>query len=206
MPDFRVLVAHEVTLYRQALCDALRAYSDIALTPPARHFDEASRIIVEYHPQVIVSDTATFAGERAERLVRSFSWGPTLIVVTDEPEPAFAHEGDQVLYFYSHGYLVDLYRMIRASGMRKPFVQPAPLKNLLSYLRALEERGLSSEQLVLALDREELRIVIDIIRGKDSDEIAKELSLDEAVFELRMRQLLRKIQTLIGEGPAKPAR
>lgn len=195
MQNIRVLVAHETTLYRQALCEALRTFPDLRILPPARYFEEALRLIGAHNAQVIVSDRTTFSGPKARNALAQFAWNPALIVLTDDPEESFATD-ESGYYFFTHGYLIDLYRTIKAVARGTSYIQPASVKNVLSRLRLLEESGITSEALVLALGQEDLRLVIDIIRGKSFEDIAHELSLSDAELEKRLAKLSRKLSEI----------
>lgn len=196
----RLIVAHHETLYKQALSSSLSMFKDVMVVEQARYFEELIELIETEKPDVVVADESIFGEEnRAKKTAEKY---PDIIfaLLTKDEEKALKISKDNLKYFLTYGYLIDLYRLIKLSLEEKEFAQPAVIKNVLSRLRNLEDSGFSLDSFILKLDKRKIAIVIDIILGKSFDEICLKHTLTPEDLNKEIEKILSTINETLNSA------
>ncbi len=198
MDNIRVLVAHKRTLYKQSLVEALKKFNELKIIGQARFFDELVKTAKEAKAKVIIVEEDIFPGKDINRILSEFSLAPYTVILTNDPHRALrSNLKNRIAFFYVDGYLIDLYRTIKALVEEKTIPQPATFKQVLNYMRILEDQGMTSEQLFLTFNKEELNLIIDIIRGKSYNEIIESQKINEKEIEVRIDKILKKMSEIV---------
>lgn len=198
MDNIRVLVAHKSTLYKQSLVEALEKFKEFKVVGQARFFDELIRTAKDVKAKVVIAEEDIFPKTDINRIFIEFSLAPYTVILTNDPHRALkSNFKNRVVFFYTDGYLIDLYRTIKALVEEKTIAQPATFKQVLNYMRILEEQGIRSEELFLAFNKEELSMIIDIIRGKSFNEIIAQQKTNEEEIKQRIDKILKKMSEIV---------
>lgn len=192
----KVLIAHPEILYKQLLASALSTFADIEVVGESRHLDELVSGIRSYRPDVAIVEESIFSDEK--QIGRLLSGHPELhiILLTREAEKTISTRFDRLSYFYSGGYLIDLYRAIDLIVKGKVIAQPALVKSILGKLRSLEDEGKQLDAMLITFNREKLKVLIDIIFGKSYEEIQLRHGYSEAELESLLKEIVQDLENL----------
>lgn len=80
---------------------------------------------------------------------------------------------------------------------KKTIAQPAAFREVLNYLRSLEEQGVTTEQILLTFNKDDLSIIIDILRGKSYEEIIASHKFSEIEMEKKIDRILKKMNKIL---------
>lgn len=189
MNNLEVVLAHSTILYKQSISQALSSFDNIEIVGQARYYEELIKVANSRFPDVVVArENILTPPGRAEKIL-SLAFKPKTIILTTNSEKPLTKNTASLVYFYENGYLIDLYRTIISLIQGKAYAQPATIKTVLSYLRTLEDSGITGEELLFALRKDDLAIMIDIILGKSFEELLSK-------YELSANELNKKISDL----------
>lgn len=192
----RVLVAHPEVLYKQLLVATLSAFPDINVVGESRYFDELLRDVKSYKPDIVLSAEDIFPDKKQLDTLLNKYRNLHLILLTREAEKPLSVKNRRLSYFYTGGYVIDLYRAIDLALRGRTIAQPALIKNVLSKLRSLEEEGLELDAMLITFDREKLKVLIDIIFGKSYEEIQSRHGYNEKELELLLNEIIKDLEKL----------
>lgn len=120
MEKIGIIVAHKITLYKQALAEALKKFSDITIPGQARFLDELIKTVNEAKARVIVAQEEIFSGKDPQKIINQLAFSPYAVLLTDDPHRALETTSKgKIVYFYTGGYLIDLYRTIKSLVEKK---------------------------------------------------------------------------------------
>ena len=186
-PTIRCVVVHEMVLLRQGLRRLLEDEPGLEVVAEAENAAEALRQILEYRPDVVITDATIFgcAPSQAEQLILRESPGSRVIFLPganrDEPWPSGT---DPAKYAVCQTSAEDLVLMVRGAGAARGVsavaeVSEFPLDEMSSRKRALTVR-----------EREVLKLLAE---GRTVRSVAGILGLSVKTVDAHKFNLMRKL-------------
>lgn len=195
----KILIADDQALFREGLRTLLSTQLDFELVGEASNGEEALRLAVHTHPDVILMDLRmpVLDGVNATRRLQTQLPECKVIVLTTFDDDETVFEG---LRAGAVGYLLKdvssekLYEAIRAAARGEYFLQPSiTAKVMTEFARISRPAPIISEPLPEQLTLREMEILRMVATGASNKEIADTLVIAEGTVKNHLTSILGKL-------------
>ena len=195
----KILIADDQALFREGLRTLLSTQLDFELVGEASNGEEALRLAVHTHPDVILMDLRmpVLDGVNATRRLQAQLPECKVIVLTTFDDDETVFEG---LRAGAVGYLLKdvssekLYEAIRAAARGEYFLQPSiTAKVMTEFARISRPAPIISEPLPEQLTLREMEILRMVATGASNKEIADTLVIAEGTVKNHLTSILGKL-------------
>lgn len=195
----KILLADDQALFREGLRTLLSTQADFELVGEASNGEEALRLAVHTHPDVILMDLRmpVLDGVNATRRLQTQLPECKVIVLTTFDDDETVFEG---LRAGAVGYLLKdvssekLYEAIRAAARGEYFLQPSiTAKVMTEFARISRPAPIISEPLPEQLTLREMEILRMVATGASNKEIADTLVIAEGTVKNHLTSILGKL-------------
>lgn len=195
----KILIADDQALFREGLRTLLSTQVDFELVGEASNGEEALRLAVHTHPDVILMDLRmpVLDGVNATRRLQAQLPECKVIVLTTFDDDETVFEG---LRAGAVGYLLKdvssekLYEAIRAAARGEYFLQPSiTAKVMTEFARISRPAPIISEPLPEQLTLREMEILRMVATGASNKEIADTLVIAEGTVKNHLTSILGKL-------------
>jgi DNA-binding NarL/FixJ family response regulator len=195
----RILIVDDQALFREGLKTLLSTQLDFELVGEAGNGEEALRLAVQNHPDVVLMDLRMpiLDGVNATRRLNSQFPDCRVIVLTTFDDDEVVFDG---LRAGAVGYLLKdvssekLYEAIRAAARGEYFLQPSiTTKVMTEFARISRPTPVAVEPLLEPLTPRELEIIRMVATGASNKEIADRLVIAEGTVKNHITSILGKM-------------
>ncbi|MDD5370730.1 MAG: response regulator transcription factor [Anaerolineaceae bacterium] len=195
----RVLIVDDQVLFREALHTLLTVQSDFQVVAEASTGEEALRLALEHHPDVILMDLRmpVMDGATATRRLKNQLPGCRVIVLTTFDDDEYVFDG---LRAGAVGYLLKdtssdkLFEAINAAARGEYFLMPSiTAKVLAEFARISGPTPSSDGNKGPILSDRELEVLRLVATGASNKEIADHLVIAEGTVKNHLTNILGKI-------------
>jgi two-component system nitrate/nitrite response regulator NarL len=194
--ELRVVLVDDHTLFRKGLAELLEQRGAIRVAGMAGNADEATRLVHEHAPDVVIIDLnmPPLGGISLLRRLRGEDWkGPVLILTVSDAEEDLA----SALRNGAQGYLLkdmepeDVVDAVLRAVRGETVVAPAMTLKL---VHLLQEGGSPvKENALKQLTAREREILDHLARGLTNKAIARALDISHDTVKLHVRHILAKL-------------
>jgi DNA-binding NarL/FixJ family response regulator len=199
MSPIRILLADDQSLFREGLRTLLSVQTGFEVVGEAANGEEALRLAVTLHPDVVLMDVRMplLDGVAATRRLLGMIPACRVIVLTtfDDDEYVF-----QALRAGAIGYLLKdapsekLFEAIRAGSRGESFLQPAvAAKVVAEFARLADKPPVAYQTLAEPLSEREREILRLVAKGASNREIASQLVIAEGTVKNHVTNILSKL-------------
>jgi DNA-binding NarL/FixJ family response regulator len=198
MVKLRVLVVDDTTLMRRGLKSLLEKRESVEFVGEATSATEATELVVQLQPDVILLDTDMSGLDTAEaiRLIKQSVPKVEIIALaeTTEHQKAF-----RILEAGASGYVLkdinpdDLVRAIEAVCQGRTLMDPYVARQLVERLRVVVKENHKDSTHLSGLSSRELEILMEMTRGATDRQIAAKLFLSTATVKSHIHSIFGKI-------------
>ncbi|MEJ5202125.1 MAG: response regulator transcription factor [Anaerolineales bacterium] len=195
----RILIADDQSLFREALRTLLSVQNDFEVIAEACNGEEALRLAVQHHPDVVLMDLRmpVMDGITATRRLHSVLSSCRVIVLTtfDEDEDVLeALRSGAVGYLLKDVTSEKLYEAIRLAARGEYVLHPTITAKVISHIARTTKPVLNeSATLVEPLSPREIEILRLVATAASNKEIADQLVIAEGTVKNHMRNILSKL-------------
>jgi len=195
----KILLVDDQTMFREGLRTLLSVQPDFEVVGEAANGEEALRLIVTLHPQVVLMDLRmpVLDGVAATRRLRSTGVDSRVIVLTtfDDDENVFeALRAGAVGYLLKDAPTEKLYEAIRVAARGESFLQPSVAARVVAeFARLAGQAPRIPQALTEPLSMRELEILGLLAEGASNKEIAAQLVLAEGTVKNHVTSILEKL-------------
>ncbi len=195
----RILIADDQSLFREALRTLLSVQNDFEVIAEACNGEEALRLAVQHHPDVVLMDLRmpVMDGITATRRLHSVLSSCRVIVLTtfDEDEDVLeALRSGAVGYLLKDVTSEKLYEAIRLASRGEYVLHPTITAKVISHIARTAKPVLNeSATLVEPLSPREIEILRLVATAASNKEIADQLVIAEGTVKNHMRNILSKL-------------
>ena len=193
----KVMLVDDHTLFRKGLAELLEGRGGIQVSGATGKPEEASRLLREGQPDVVVMDLnmPPHGGLALLRGLQGEGWsGPTLILTVSDAEEDLAN----AMRSGARGYLLkdmepdDLVDAIQRAVRGETVVAPAMTLKLVNLLQT-EPKSAARENLLGQLTAREREILDHLAQGQSNKAIARALDISHDTVKLHVRHILSKL-------------
>jgi len=199
MNPIRILLVDDQSLFREGLRTLLSVQSGFEVVGEAANGEEAIRLAVALHPDVVLMDIrmSMMDGVAATRKLRSILPGCHVIVLTtfDDDEYVFdALRAGAIGYLLKDAPSEKLFDAIRAGHRGESFLQPSVAAKVVTEFARLADQ-LPSKRYTLTepLSEREREILRLVSEGASNREIASRLVIAEGTVKNHVTNILSKL-------------
>jgi DNA-binding NarL/FixJ family response regulator len=199
MTPIRILLSDDQSLFREGLRVLLSVQSDFEVVGEAVNGEEAFRLAVTLHPDVVLMDVRmpVLDGVAATKRLRSVLPGCRVIVLTtfDDDEYVFeALRAGAIGYLLKDAPSEKLFEAIRAGSRGESFLQPAvAAKVVAEFARLANKHPITQQSLPEPLSEREREILRLVAGGASNREIANKLVIAEGTVKNHVTSILGKL-------------
>ena len=195
----KILIVDDQALFREGLKTLLSTQLDFDLVGEAGNGEEALRLAVQNHPDVVLMDLRmpVLDGVNATRRLNSQLPDCRVIVLTTFDDDEVVFDG---LRAGAVGYLLKdvssekLYEAIRTAARGEYFLQPSiTTKVMTEFARISRPAPVAIEPLLEPLTTRELEIIRMVATGASNKEIADKLVIAEGTVKNHITSILGKM-------------
>ena len=195
----RVLLVDDQVLFREALHTLLSVQSDFEVVAEASNGEEALRLALEYHPDVVLMDLRmpVMDGASATRRLKNQLPDCRVIVLTTFDDDEYVFDG---LRAGAVGYLLKdtssekLFEAINAAARGEYFLMPSITAKVLAEFARISSPTLHSDGSSTAdLSDRELEVLHLVAAGASNKEIAGHLVIAEGTVKNHLTNILSKV-------------
>lgn len=196
----RILLVDDQSLFREALRTLLSVQTDFEVVGEAGNGEEALRLALETHPDVILMDLRmpVLDGVSATRRIKSQMPGSRVIVLTTFDDDEYVFDG---LRAGALGYLLKdtssdkLFEAIHAAARGDYFLMPSITAKVMQEFARMPVRAarLDSTPPNLLSDRE-MEVLHLVATGASNKEIADQLVIAEGTVKNHLTSILSKLE------------
>jgi two-component system nitrate/nitrite response regulator NarL len=193
----KVMLVDDHTLFRKGLAELLEGRGGIQVVGATGHPEEASRLLKEQQPDVLVMDLnmPPHGGLSLLRSLQEQGWsGPTLVLTVSDAEDDLAN----AMRSGARGYLLkdmepdDLVDAIQRAVRGETVVAPAMTLKLVNLLQTGPKSAVR-ENLLGQLTGREREILDHLAQGLSNKAIARALDISHDTVKLHVRHILSKL-------------
>lgn len=193
----KVMLVDDHTLFRKGLAELLEGRGGIQVVGATGHPEEASRLLKEQQPDVLVMDLnmPPHGGLSLLRSLQEQGWsGPTLVLTVSDAEDDLAN----AMRSGARGYLLkdmepdDLVDAIQRAVRGETVVAPAMTLKLVNLLQTGPKSAVR-ENLLGQLTGREREILNHLAQGLSNKAIARALDISHDTVKLHVRHILSKL-------------
>lgn len=193
----KVMLVDDHTLFRKGLAELLEGRDGIQVVGATGHPEEASRLLKEQQPDVLVMDLnmPPHGGLSLLRSLQEQGWsGPTLVLTVSDAEDDLAN----AMRCGARGYLLkdmepdDLVDAIQRAVRGETVVAPAMTLKLVNLLQTGPKSAVR-ENLLGQLTGREREILDHLAQGLSNKAIARALDISHDTVKLHVRHILSKL-------------
>ena len=195
----RILIADDQALFREGLKTLLTTQPDFLLVGEAGNGEEALKLSVQTHPDIVLMDLRMpiLDGVNATRRMTSQLPGSKVIVLTtfDDDETVFDElRAGAVGYLLKDVSSEKLFEAIRAAAKGEYFLQPSiTTKVITEFTRISHPSPADVTPLPEPLTARELDIIRLVATGASNKEIAEKLVIAEGTVKNHITSILGKM-------------
>ncbi|MBA3902733.1 MAG: DNA-binding response regulator [Rhodocyclaceae bacterium] len=191
------MLVDDHTLFRKGLAELLEGRGGIQVVGATGHPEEASRLLKEQQPDVLVMDLnmPPHGGLSLLRSLQEQGWsGPTLVLTVSDAEDDLAN----AMRSGARGYLLkdmepdDLVDAIQRAVRGETVVAPAMTLKLVNLLQTGPKSAVR-ENLLGQLTGREREILDHLAQGLSNKAIARALDISHDTVKLHVRHILSKL-------------
>jgi len=197
----RILIVDDQALFREAMKTLLSVQPDLEVVGDAANGEEALKLAVQYHPNVVLMDLRmpVLDGVAATQRLKSVLPDCRVIVLTTFDDDENVFDG---LRAGAVGYLLKdvssdkLYEAIRATARGEYFLLPSiTAKVVAEFSRMSRPSGLAaSAALDYPLSARELEVLRFVATGASNKDIAEALVISEGTVKNHLSSILSKLE------------
>jgi DNA-binding NarL/FixJ family response regulator len=195
----RVLLADDHALFREGLRSLLEEQDDIEIVGEAEDGLEATRMVSELKPTVVLMDInmPVVDGVEATRTILQEDETVNIIILTMYPQDEYVF---QALKAGAKAYLLKdtrskkLLEVIRTVHQGQAVISPEMTALLLDEFRRLSDKKEEEQPKYEALTDQERRILTLVADGASNKDIAAELNLSERTIKNYLSIIFQKLQ------------
>lgn len=194
----RVVIADDLTMFREAVRSLLEREADLHVTGEAGNSGDTLALVQESKPDVLLVDLAMARASGME-LLRNLADGQSsvrILLIADVP--AKKHIGE-ALALGAHGFITRradaklLLKSIRSVASGEYWVGHREISDLIDYFRNSVPRPLERESNGYKLTQRELDIITEIVDGRTNQEIAAKLSISVQTVKHHLTSIFSKV-------------
>jgi len=199
MSPIRILVADDQSLFREGLRTLLTVQPGFDVVGEAANGEEALRLAVTLHPDVVLMDVRMpiLDGVAATWRLHGMLPACRVIVLTtfDDDEYVFeALRAGAIGYLLKDAPSEKLFEAIRAGSRGESFLQPAvAAKVVAEFARLAVKPPVTQQTLAEPLSEREREILGLVARGSSNREIARQLVIAEGTVKNHVTNILSKL-------------
>ncbi|GAP06463.1 two component transcriptional regulator, LuxR family [Anaerolinea thermolimosa] len=195
----KILVVDDQALFREGLRTLLSVYEDFEVVGEAANGEEALRLAVQLHPDVVLMDLRmpVLDGVRTTSLLKESLPSCKVIVLTTFDDDELVFDG---LRAGAIGYLLKdvssskLVEAIRAASRGEYFLLPAiTAKVIAEFSKIPRSTSNRTPEMIDALSPRELEILLLVASGDSNKEIAEKLVISEGTVKNHLSSILSKL-------------
>lgn len=189
----RIVVAEDYHIIRQGICKLLEDFGEIQVIGEADNGADAVRLTHELHPDVLVLDISMpqMDGIEVLKTIREFIPTPKVVILSIHADPALVQ---QALEFGALGYVLkqsvseELLDAVRAANRGSGY-----LSSGVSHILGSHSFKQVSQNPLDRLSPREREVVVMIVEGKSTKEMAVDLHTSVKTVEKQRRDAMRKL-------------
>lgn len=189
----RIVVAEDHHIIRQGICKLLEDFGEIQVIGEADNGADAVRLTHELHPDVLVLDISMpqMDGIEVLKIIREFIPTPKVVILSIHADPALVQ---QALEFGALGYVLkqsvseELLDAVRAANRGSGY-----LSSGVSHILGSHSLKQVSQNPLDRLSPREREVVVMILEGKSTKEMAVDLHTSVKTVEKQRRDAMRKL-------------
>lgn len=189
----RIVVAEDHHIIRQGICKLLEDFGEIQVIGEADNGADAVRLTHELHPDVLVLDISMpqMDGIEVLKTIREFIPTPKVVILSIHADPALVQ---QALEFGALGYVLkqsvseELLDAVRAANRGSGY-----LSSGVSHILGSHSFKQVSQNPLDRLSPREREVVVMIVEGKSTKEMAVDLHTSVKTVEKQRRDAMRKL-------------
>lgn len=195
----KILVVDDQALFREGLRTLLSVYDDFEVIGEAANGEEALRLAIQLHPDVVLMDLRmpVLDGVRATSLLKESLPSCKVIVLTTFDDDELVFDG---LRAGAIGYLLKdvssskLVEAIRSASRGEYFLLPAITAKVIAEFSKIPRSAPNrASEMVDALSPRELEILLLVASGDSNKEIAEKLVISEGTVKNHLSSILSKL-------------
>jgi len=195
----RILIVDDQALFREGLRTLLSVQPDFEIVAEAGNGEEALRLAMQKHPEVVLMDLRmpVLDGVRATERLHDILPNCRVIVLTTFDDDELVFDG---LRAGAIGYLLKdvpsskLFDAIRAASRGEYFLLPSITAKVIAEFSRFPRGGaLRSQEYVETLSPRELEIIKLVASGDSNKEIAEKLVITEGTVKNHLSNILAKL-------------
>jgi len=199
MSKIRVLLADDHALFREGLRSLLEDQDDIKIVGEAEDGLEATKIVSELKPDVVLMDInmPVVDGVEATRVIIEDNQSVGIVILTMYPQDEYVF---QALKAGAKAYLLKdtrskkLLEVIRKVSQGHAVISADMTARLLDEFRRLSERKEKEKPKFQSLTEQERKILTLVAEGASNKDIASEMSLSERTIKNYLSIIFQKLQ------------
>uniref|UniRef100_A0A7C4KKM6 Response regulator transcription factor n=1 Tax=Anaerolinea thermolimosa TaxID=229919 RepID=A0A7C4KKM6_9CHLR len=195
----KILVVDDQALFREGLRTLLSVYDDFDVVGEAANGEEALRLAIQLHPDVVLMDLRmpVLDGVRATNLLKESLPSCKVIVLTTFDDDELVFDG---LRAGAIGYLLKdvssnkLVEAIRSASRGEYFLLPAiTAKVIAEFSKIPRSTPNRASEMADALSPREMEILLLVASGDSNKEIAEKLVISEGTVKNHLSSILSKL-------------
>jgi len=195
----KILVVDDQALFREGLRTLLSVYDDFEVIGEAANGEEALRLAIQLHPDVVLMDLRmpVLDGVRATNLLKESLPSCKVIVLTTFDDDELVFDG---LRAGALGYLLKdvssnkLVEAIRSASRGEYFLLPAiTAKVIAEFSKIPRSTPNRASEMADALSPREMEILLLVASGDSNKEIAEKLVISEGTVKNHLSSILSKL-------------
>lgn len=195
----KILVVDDQALFREGLRTLLSVYDDFDVVGEAANGEEALRLAIQLHPDVVLMDLRmpVLDGVRATNLLKESLPSCKVIVLTTFDDDELVFDG---LRAGAIGYLLKdvssnkLVEAIRSASRGEYFLLPAiTAKVIAEFSKIPRSTPNRTSEMADALSPREMEILLLVASGDSNKEIAEKLVISEGTVKNHLSSILSKL-------------
>jgi NarL family two-component system response regulator LiaR len=192
----RVVIVDDHPAVRAGLTTMLLSEEDMMVVGVAATGEEALRICVDVHPQVVLMDLKLPGMDGSTAIAELRRRDPTIqiLVLTTFPDE---HLVQEALQAGATGYLLKeadaraLVEAIRSTATGQLILAPAATQALIRSVTAAPSR--QQARMPVQLSEREHEVLVRVVAGEETQEIAQELVIAPSTVKYHLKQLYSKL-------------
>lgn len=195
----KILIVDDQALFREGLRTLLSIYDDFEVVGEAANGEEALRLAIQLHPDVVLMDLRmpVLDGVRATTLLKESLPSCKVIVLTTFDDDELVFNG---LRAGAIGYLLKdvssnkLVEAIRSASRGEYFLLPAiTAKVIAEFSKIPRSTSNRASEMADALSPREMEILLLVASGDSNKEIAEKLVISEGTVKNHLSSILSKL-------------
>ncbi|HFD39130.1 MAG TPA: response regulator transcription factor [Anaerolineae bacterium] len=186
----RILIADDHTMVRQGLSQICQAEPDMTVVGQAANGDEARRLALHFHPDIVVMDInmPVLDGVQATQQITAKHPDIGVIILTMYRQDQYVFEAIKAgarAYLLKDADSDELLQAIRAVASGQALLDPAIARQMIDEFRRMQEATTGVDG-ITPLTQRDLDILRLVARGLENSEIAERLALSEKTVRNRL--------------------